>query len=97
MFDVGGGVVECLLMLVVVVVGVGTGVVGVVAGVVGVAGIDSMLSAHGCLFWSHYHHIVGYPTPGRSQVSLYIDFHYYPCNLGLGTSLSYPLRFFLPL
>ena len=97
MFDVGGGVVECLLMLVVVVVGVGTGVVGVVAGVVGVAGIGPMLSAHGYLYGSHYHHIVGYPTPGRSQVSLYIGFHCYLCNLGLGISLSYPLWVFLPL
>ena len=93
MFDVGGGVVECLLMLVVVVVGVGTGVVGVVAGVVGVAvaGIGPMLSAHGYLYGSHYHHIVGYPTPGRSQVSLYIGFHCYLCTLGLGIFLFYPL------
>ena len=97
MFDVGGGVVECLLMLVVVVVGVGTGVVGVVAGVVGVAGTDPMISAHGYLYGSHYHHIAGYPTPGRFQVSLYIGFHCYLCTLSLGFSLSYPLWVFLPL
>ena len=100
MFDVGTGVVEYLLlevMLVVVVAGVGTDVAGVVAGVVGVAGIGSMLSVHGCLFGSHYHYTVGYPTPGRSQVSLCIGCQCCLCTLGLGISLFYPLWVSLPL
>ena len=97
MLDVDGGVAEYLSVLVVVVNGVGTGVVGVVAGVVDVAGTDPMISAQGYLYGSHYHHIAGYPTPGRFQVSLYIGFHCYLCTLGLGISLSYPLWVFLPL
>ena len=98
MFDVGGGVVECLLMLVVVVVGVGTGVVGVVAGVVDVAGTDPMISAHGYLYGSHYHHIAGYPTPGRFLVSLYTGYHCcFLCTLNPGFSFSFPLWVFLPL
>ena len=102
MFDVGGGVVEYLLLevmlvVVVVVAGVGTGVVGVVAGVVGVAGIDPMLSAHGYLYGSHYHHIAGYPTPGRFLVSLYTGYHCFLCTLSPGFSFFYPLWVFLPL
>ena len=97
MLDVDGGVAEYLSMLVVVVNGVGTGVVGVVAGVVDVAGIAPMISAQGYLYGSHYHHIAGYPTPGGFLVSLYTGCYCFLCTLSPGFSLSYPLWVFLPL
>ena len=92
MLDVDGGVAEYLSMLVVVVNGVGTGVV------VDVAGTAPMISAPGYLYGSHYHHIAGYPTPGRFLVSLYTGYHCcFLCTLSPGFSLSYPLWVFLPL
>ena len=93
MFDVGTGVVDYLVlevMLVVVVSGAGTDVAGV-AGVDGVVGTGSIPSVHGYLFGPHYHYTAVCPTPGRSQVSPYIDCHCSPCTLGLGSFLCYPL------
>ena len=95
MLDVDGGVAEYLSMLVVVVNGVGT---GVVVGVVDVVGTVPRISAPGCFYGSHYHHIAVYPTPGRFLVSLYIGYHcYYLYTLSSGFSLSFPLWVYLHL
>ena len=91
MFVVDGSVV-------VVVTGVDTDVGVGVVDVVDVVDTDPRISAPGCFYGSHYHHIVVYPTPGRFLVSLYIGYHCYSLyTLSSGFSLSFPLWVYLHL